>query len=216
MSYEKAMYLCLGEINNDTSANLLYYLGYFIMLCTGAFDDIAWMLNNLYKLQLHRKNISLKGKEFRKKLEQHNKQLFNLIMENAPFYNKISQYYPIRDVLQHRNFLASGTLHGLGETSHYIILDEEAYKKLFDKIKIKSQKQTDEQSTEYSVAPKILLEYLFKELFEIINEIYKTVDWNVYKNELDANSLKSVENTMAKYNKGTGSLWGFHGEPMYL
>ncbi len=46
---DKVSYFSLKYANNHTQNNALYHLGYLIMLITGAFDDLAWILDTITK-----------------------------------------------------------------------------------------------------------------------------------------------------------------------
>ncbi|MED3952603.1 hypothetical protein P4603_10935 [Priestia aryabhattai] len=109
-SYDKLSFYDLKTANNDTQDNTLYHFSYFIMLITGIFDDLAWILKHLNQLNLSRMEIGLKipvnktSTKFYNKLKQKNEKLCKYLMMQET-QTQIKLFYPLRDTLQHRQFL---------------------------------------------------------------------------------------------------------------
>ncbi len=59
-TYDKFCIECLKTSNNDTSVYMHYYFNYMIILITGTFDNLAWIISELYDLKLNRMKIVLK------------------------------------------------------------------------------------------------------------------------------------------------------------
>lgn len=105
---DKVSYFSLKHANNDTQDSTLYHLGYLIMLITGAFDDLAWILTHIYELRLSKMEVVLKEpvkkKRFYEQLQEKNKKLHDFLTLDHT-QNIIKMFYPIRDSLQHRQFV---------------------------------------------------------------------------------------------------------------
>jgi len=211
-AYEKTAYFTLLKVNNDTFDNLLYHLGYFIMLCTGAFDDLAWIIMNLYEIRLSRMQIALKQKKFKDKIEMKNPTLFKLL-NNEDFITKLESFYPIRDALQHRNFLSGYTVHGGNETSHMIYLDPEAAKSIDDKY---LRNFHDGNNETISISPRNLIEIMYERVISIVHQVYACIDWDYYKNKLPDEDKKKVIASTEKFKQGIGDFFDFPGNPMYI
>ncbi len=59
--------------NNTTAMYLKYHISYLLLLSTGIFDNLAWLINNLYSLKMEeneRTKNDLVNKDFRKKAKQ--------------------------------------------------------------------------------------------------------------------------------------------------
>jgi len=128
-AYEKVIYYSLDMDGADSHSLVLYHLGFFVMLCTGAFDDIAWINNNLHDFRLHRTRVSLRGKPFQKKLKIANLSLFSLLQDQQ-MKESLESFYPIRDSLQHRNYLSSYTAQSFKGRSQMIYMEKDAAKYL--------------------------------------------------------------------------------------
>lgn len=110
---DRISYYYLKKQGNDNRDECLYNFAYFIMLATGIFDDFAWILNRLYSLELKDMDIKLRcvyknneflTSKFMKKLMDRNIKLGS-ILRDTEIQNDINILYPIRDTLQHREFI---------------------------------------------------------------------------------------------------------------
>lgn len=109
---DKASFYALNRPSNDSGANILYHLAYLVILATGVFDDLAWISTRQYSFRLHRTKVSLRIPEKRK-----TPALYELLSNVNPRLHEylakpdtqatINLFYPIRDVLQHREFIGS-------------------------------------------------------------------------------------------------------------
>ncbi len=212
MAYEKAAYFTKLKINHDTFDYTLYHLGFFIMLCTGAFDDLAWMINNIHDLSLHKLQIVLKKNKFKNKVKSKNEKLYDLLNDKY-FVTILESFYPIRDSLQHRNFLSGYTLHSGSEISHMIYLDSESASSIDQQYLKKHNHANDEV---ISIAPKDLLEIMNYRVVTIINSVYECIDWNQYKDKLTNENKEKVRVSTEKFKKGVGHFFNFTGDPMYI
>lgn len=112
---DRGAYFALRRANNDTEDNTLYHLAYFVMLATGVFDDLAWTLAAVHDVPLRREHMVLKVPANRKSTP-----LLDALrgvaptavarIEDAALQQIFHVFYPLRDRLQHRQFLR-GLLH---------------------------------------------------------------------------------------------------------
>lgn len=217
-SYEKTIFFAIKQPNNDTFENMLYHFGFFIMLCTGAYDDIAWLINNIYDLKLNRMAVSLRNSEFIKKIYHNDNSLYSLLSREEYLY-KIGEFYPIRDSLQHRNYLSGYTYIRSSESSHMIYLETTAVKMLKEKIYIRESKEMDElgkDNIKYSCNPKELIEYLMKSFISSISEIFEAISWGKLVEQLNEKDLKEYDTYLEKYGKGVEQFLDFPSESMYF
>jgi hypothetical protein len=96
--------------DNDTSDEALFSIGYLFMLATGAHDDIAAICNNVYSLGLPPMKIALRRgattrtSMFRRKIATAAPAISTFL--DRPLTDAaIESLYPVRDALQHREFL---------------------------------------------------------------------------------------------------------------
>lgn len=96
-------YFCAG---NDARDELIYHFNYFISLVTGIFDSLALQTCKKYTLKFKHKNqISLHnktGKDFLKKIKEHNPELRKHIHDYVYFIQAI---YILRERILHREML---------------------------------------------------------------------------------------------------------------
>ncbi|MBE7122994.1 hypothetical protein [Bacillus cereus] len=113
---DKVQFFELKTVNNDTQDIVLYHLAYFIILITGVFDDLAWIIHSLYSFKLDNKHqIKLrmdfdenrnqfKDNKFFNELSNSNRKLF-MFLRKPDIQSFINWVYPFRDTIQHREFL---------------------------------------------------------------------------------------------------------------
>ena len=142
-SLQKIQYQFLLRRGNEGATQTEYYFGYMIMLMTGSFDSIAWIVNHHYQLKLNKAQVDLrkmsdpKNKKARTILEEQNSTLWEIIQQEN---DNINLFYPLRDSLQHRVLVESGQLtiatkfanHDFYD-NHYICLEKETSNELLDK-----------------------------------------------------------------------------------
>lgn len=90
--------------NNLTVMHMKYHLSYLLLLITGTFDNLAWIINNQYELGLNRMKIDLRGSAFKKAINEKSAAISNLLEAN---YTKtaIDAIRELRDCIVHRDFI---------------------------------------------------------------------------------------------------------------
>lgn len=107
--------ICLDKVksilwmkqNNITAMYLKYHMSYLMLLTTGTFDNLAWIINNNYHLNLHKKSrmiIDLKKDRFIKEVEKKSPVIAQFIKDEA-VSNKITAIRELRDCIVHRDFI---------------------------------------------------------------------------------------------------------------
>jgi hypothetical protein len=111
-------YQSLRTVTNHASTEIMYHLSYFVILVTGSFDNLAWIINYIYNLgfslnAINRNNVKLQNvyKPQNKQNETYYKAITAKANQIGVFLlcDKISCLidfiYPLRDAIQHRNFI---------------------------------------------------------------------------------------------------------------
>lgn len=114
--------------NNLTVMHLKYHLSYLILLITGTFDNLAWIINNQYKLRLCRVKIDLKGSQFKNAIKDKSVAIYD-VLEAEYAKTGIDAIRELRDRIVHRDFIKAirgGNSKYKYETS-YFWLDDETY-----------------------------------------------------------------------------------------
>jgi hypothetical protein len=111
-------YQSLKTVSNDASTEIMYHLSYFVILVTGSFDNLAWIINYIYdlgfSLESSNKN-KVKLQNAHSPSKKPNELYYKSLSLKAP---AISDYllsekisclidfvYPLRDAIQHRSFI---------------------------------------------------------------------------------------------------------------
>jgi hypothetical protein len=110
-------YHSLKTVSNQGTMDLMYHLSYFVILITGSYDNIAWMLNYIFELGFSLQNVTRnqvglqkKGQKVKsslpyyKALQSKSPQIFDYLTrpEISGFIDFI---YPLREAVQHRSFI---------------------------------------------------------------------------------------------------------------
>lgn len=119
--------------NNLTVMHLKYHLSYLILLITGTFDNLAWIINNQYELKLSRMKIDLRGSQFKNSIKEKSVAINN-VLEAEYARTGIDAIRELRDRIVHRDFIKAirGSNSKYKYETSYFWLDDETYK-LFTK-----------------------------------------------------------------------------------
>lgn len=133
--------LCLDKVksllwlkqNNNTAMHLKYHISYLTLLSTGIFDNLAWIINNCYVLELEKKSrlcIDLRKEKFIKSINAKSSTLATFISTDVVL-DKIDAIREVRDRIVHRDFIktiASGSAKQVN--NNYLMIDVELKAKL--------------------------------------------------------------------------------------
>lgn len=222
---DKVSFYDLKYPNNDTQDNTVYHLGYLIMLMTGVFDDIAWIITKLYLLKLNNMEVGLKipskktSTKFYSQLCLKNVDLYNYLTNHIT-QNKIKMIYPLRDALQHRQFMKG--IHYSETSSGY---EKNLYRipqKVIDSIRLFSQDDLKEfgviwtRENSYYIEAHTFVSRLMDIFTEIVNDTLKFIDWKEYIKILSSKEIESLEKNFKSFEEGIGKFLGLHQEPIYF
>lgn len=118
--------------NNTTAMHLKYHISYLLLLITGIFDSIAWIINNLYGLGLEEKNrrqIDLINCSFRKKSKLQSAKIYTLLSKTE-YVNRIEAIRELRDTIVHRNFINTISSGEGKSRQNYLWIDKTSSEKL--------------------------------------------------------------------------------------
>lgn len=200
---DKISYYSLQNPGNDTKAKTAYHFSYMILLATGIFDDLAWIIKYLNGLQMGRKQVDLRDtKDLCDKLENNNNALQHYLTNDSTQY-RIKLFYPMRHKFMHREFIKS-----MG----YINPSKDYKKNLFsipsevvEIIKSEFEEEELEKWGLVNLGTKTFMEAHFfskkamKVLREIVNEILGIIDWDEYVDGLSEEDKKEIKDSHKRY-----------------
>lgn len=222
---DRGAYAAQQRANNDTEVNVLYHLAYFVMLATGVFDDLAWTLTHLYKLPSHRRNhVVLKfdaGKNTSPFLDALGAAAPAVAarVAGAQVQGILRIFYPVRDRLQHRQFLR-GLLYLGGPWAAPKILFEFPE----DAIQPIRDASTDRRGTEWGlglasdayVDPYAFLTRGIAAVAEVHEAIIGAVDWAALAGPTGDPVREKVDESLAHYERGLAAFLHWPAEPLYF
>ena len=118
--------------NNVTAMWLKYHISYFVLLCTGILDNIAWIIDKNYGLQLEKKNkmhIDLVKNEFIHPLRNKSNSLATYI-SSQDIVCKILAIRELRDRIVHRDFIQTVGAEEKHKNSNYLMIDSKLRTKM--------------------------------------------------------------------------------------
>lgn len=97
------------KVDNNSIMHIKYHLSYLLLLITGTFDNLAWLINNLYKMELEKGkggnfNIDLKKQAFFDALKEKSMNAYAIIADPL-FQYRLDAIRELRDRIVHRDFL---------------------------------------------------------------------------------------------------------------
>lgn len=96
------------EQNNCTALHLQYHVAYLILLITSTFDNLAWIINKQYKLQLDNKyDVDLRKDRFLKRISKASSDIYSLL-SNELFVAELNAIKELRDRIVHRKYIQTG------------------------------------------------------------------------------------------------------------
>lgn len=222
---DKVSYFALKWPDNDTQSNTLYHFGYLVMLITGAFDDLAWIIRFVYKLNISNMKTTLKipKKEqstvFYDQLLSKNVKLHSYLTNNLT-QSIIRMFYPTRDALQHRNFVK-----GL----RYYRSQDRLYKNLFEIpaetiewIKIiapndnrRSYGIIYKSDDVFCVDAHLFTKKLMEHFADVVNNILGNIEWDEYIKDFDEHLINKIHESRERFQKGVGRFLHLGREPIY-
>ena len=219
-SYDKIAFFSLKTANYSDLNNQLYHLAYFIMLVTGAFDDLAHIIAEFYYMKIKgRKNISLrippgeKPNKFYQALQSENAALYQLLTA-LDTQRDINAFYPLRDSLQHRELPTGVQLHEMSELEKNVFaLNSETSEKL---------KQISDslifiiRGNPCFLDPLPFIKWAQEVTITLVNRVLSSMDWDSVCTTLPIDIQDKIKTSNESYEQGLGQLLGWPEEPLYF
>lgn len=218
MSFES-----LKQPTNDTEDRILYHFAYLVMLATGIFDDLAWMLTYIYSLPLKPVHTVLKvgeGKSssaFLDTLAPHAPNL-HAYLASARTQDQIRMFYPLRDRLQHREFVSGGLMVGGRHSARILIgVDLDAYSKLplVAAAGPRESLGTAQRPGETWIDPHWFASAALEAIAEVVNGVLRRIDVTEYLTKLTPDKQRQLAEVLSHGPHDAGrELWG--SEPVFF
>ena len=167
--------------DNCTAMHIRYHVSYLLLLITGSFDSLAWLINNLYGLGFEikkRKQIDLINKDFRKAVEQKSSLLHSILSELA-FINQVDAIRELRDRIVHRDFIDTVANGDGAKRKNYIWIDQNASDKLL-KAGFDEKWYLTKTGDLNAIDILSFLRYLQKVTVTIVNRFLKEISMEIY------------------------------------
>lgn len=219
---DKTKIECLKTPNNTTASHIKYNFSYLILIMTGIYDNLAWIMNIIYDLEIDKNKVGIKIPtkflnnnkltDYLKCLKDKNNELVEYI--SSPLTQKyIHLLYPIRDALVHRDFFNS---------VHFVNENEKIEKNL-----VRVPLEVYNICGELDIFKKGNSKFIFKLGDEVFVEPYKfiTIIGNIFENLVnDILSKLELKTLLSKYQRSeeeydTENMSEFLGlkcEPLYF
>ncbi|HHT7166504.1 TPA: hypothetical protein ACTZ3T_002825 [Bacillus cereus] len=204
---DKIDFHSLRNANNDTLDECLYHLGYMIMLVTGAFDGIAWIIKNFHEIDLPKMKVSIQvpiGKqntELLKKLKSYNIELCDYLLDKKT-QNNINIIYQIRHSLQHRTFIQGmGQVTSEKRESNLLFLPHESP----DLFEDKGITNSDVWGFKFRLDEGKLFDLctfthrVFEVTCEIVNNTLSLLNWEIPLRSLTGEDRKMLEEKLIEF-----------------
>lgn len=176
------------KTDNNSIMHIKYHLSYLLLLITGTLDNIAWLMNDLYKLDLEKEpkghfNVDLKKTAFHKAILQKSSNAHSAIT-NDQFQNRLDAIRELRDRIVHRDFFEAfrGGKAGSRVEVSYFDADGPFYEKLkaagFQNSDVAIR--TESRNLIYMIP---FINFLEKVTVEMVNELIKIMTKDIFGKE---------------------------------
>lgn len=166
--------------NNLTVMNLKYHISYLILLITGTFDNLAWIINNQYKLELDRSKIDLRKNQFKNEIKKKSKAIYG-ILKSEYVKTGIDAIRELRDRIVHRDFIKT-TRYSYSkykyETS-YFWWDDKTYN-LFIKAGFENSNVKIKAKDDIYIDMQGFICFLESRIVKITNDLLKIIAKEIY------------------------------------
>lgn len=166
--------------NNKTAMHLQYHVAYLLLLVTGTFDNLAWIINKQYKLNLKKFDVDLRKEKFCDTIKPLSQALHQIVTSD-PFTSEIEAIRELRDCIVHREFIQSGTGVDIRKRSQnsYLFVDRGVYDLLL-KAGLKTDKHTFVSKDNAFVLFEDFIGFTKDVIIRIVNSIIKIIAEEMY------------------------------------
>ncbi len=202
----------------DTQSNLLYHLAYFVMLITGVFDDLSHIIYEYYNMnpQIRSRYVGLRvqeNKKFFKILYSENTNLHDFLVKEA-IQGAIGIFYPIRDSLQHREFLNGTWFSESNENRRNIF---EMSTETAESIKTFEGTSTFVINLHKPCLDPLPFTMWAQEiLITIVNTVLSSIKWYSLYEQLPADAQEKIRSSSQHKEEGLAQSLGWSTEPLYF
>lgn len=220
MAYDKVAFYSLKTANNDTQDNQLYHLAYFIMLITGALDDLAHIIKEFYQLEIHyRMGISLridshkKIPKFYQELQNKNPKL-HAFLTRVDIQREINAFYPLRDSIKHRELLRGFSYDAPPKNMKNLFEISDEAANCLNILPCASSCVVHIHKP--SIDPFLFIQWAQKTIIELVNNILPLFDWDTVYNTLPKDIQDKIVKSDESFKQGVGKFLKFKMEPLYF
>lgn len=215
---DRVGYHALRRPDGRAAGKCSYHLGYFIMLVTGLFDELAWTVARRYNLKVSPQQTVLrqrvKNDAFFKAVQVANADAHAFLSDPAP-QAIIRLFYPARDQLQHRALLPTRVVPEPRPARVLAELPDETLKEI--------QAVSTAAGTDWGLvdpgtgSAKLVDPYLFTlaavdAVASVTNGLLKRLEWERYA-DLLPEDLREEKRNYFRTEIGTAPMTRFHDHP---
>lgn len=223
-AYDKVAYSALKSANYIEQNRQLYHLAFFIMLITGIFDNLAHIIATHYRFKISNtmgiglripiKLRNSKSKTFYELLSDKNHQLSEFLT-SEPIQKNINIIYPLRDFLQHREFLSSTILQEISKPpQNFFEISSDCIKQILNSSpKLNFISCFGEISL---LSPLLFIEWAQNLMITIVNKVLSSLDWNVYYANLSPEIVSEIKSSHENLQLELWHLLNLPEEPLYF
>lgn len=223
---DQTSYFALRRADNDNQDHALYHAAFLIMLITGAFDDVAWLIARLYGIEVDKMGVGLRviaknrgNTRFWEAMADNNPALSNYL-RSPNVQGQIRLFYPVRHKLQHGLFLEA--VHYSNPSKNFdrnlfVIPDEMVteLRELFgDEAKLRWGLKPGHDGT--YVDPHRLASEAVKITAEIINGALDRIPWMTLIDDVAPSVQETIVESWNSFEQGVGTFLGWGTEPIYF
>lgn len=179
---DKCLIETYKEQNNCTAMYLQYHVGYLILLMTSTYDNLAWLINIQYKLEIDNKyDVDLKKRDFLKRIKDHSSSIHSLL-SNKLFIAELDVIRELRDKIVHRQYIQTGVGVDMLHKSKtcYLHIKQSIYTSLL-KAKFVSQEKVLLAGEDAFIPIRSVIYFLRNVITKNVNQILKKITSEQYE-----------------------------------
>lgn len=170
--------ILLKEQNNITAMHLKYHVPYMTLLTTGIFDNLAWLINNKYGLQLSRMKVDLKKTQYIDAVRTKSAVLADYLSDDF-IQLKIDAIREIRDRIVHRDFIQTIRSGSRSASENYLFVDA-AIKEKLEKAGFPKSGLPDITHSFVCIDIKTFATFIEETVIQIVNAVLGSINSEIY------------------------------------